>query len=90
MNAGWKMLFAFLGGAAVGAGALAALNRGKWDFGYMKPIATNLMSKTMDLKDAVMAKVDAVREDMEDMAAEARDKADQRKAPQAEKPASQG
>ena len=34
----------------------------------------------MDMKDAIMSKVEAVKEDMEDLAAEARQAADKRKA----------
>ena len=54
-----------------------AVTRGKLD---LKPLATDLVSRGMDMKDAIMSKVEAVREDMEDLAAEARQAADKRKA----------
>lgn len=54
-----------------------AVTRGKLD---LKPLATDLVSRGMDMKDAIMSKVEAVKEDMEDLAAEARQAADKRKA----------
>lgn len=81
MNTGAKLTLAFLGGAVAGAAALALLNRGKLDFEYLKPLATELMSKGMDWKDTLMAKMEAMKENMEDLAAEARDHADARKTP---------
>ena len=54
-----------------------AVTRGKPD---LKPLATDLVSRGMDMKDAIMSKVEAVKEDMEDLAAEARQAADKRKA----------
>lgn len=79
MNNGTKLTLAFLGGAVAGAAALALLNRGKLNFDYLKPLATELMSKGMDWKDVILAKFDAMKENMEDLAAEARDQADARK-----------
>lgn len=81
MNDGTKLAVAFLSGAALGAVGLALLNRGKLDFEYLKPICTNLLSKGMDLKDDLMRHVESMKEDWEDMAAEARDQADARKNP---------
>ena len=75
-----KFMLVFLGGVAAGAAGLALLNRGKMDFSYMKPVATDLMNKTMDFKDRVMSHVDAMREDLEDLAAEAKERADVDKA----------
>ena len=77
MSDGTKLLLAFLGGAMAGAAGLAALNRNKLDFGHVKPMLTDLMGKGMVMKDAVMTKVEALKEDIEDMAADARDKVDQ-------------
>lgn len=67
----------FLGGVALGVVGTVAVTRGKLD---LKPLATDLVSRGMDMKDAIMSKVEAVREDMEDLAAEARQAADKRKA----------
>ncbi len=76
MDSGTKMFLAFLGGAAVGAAGIAYLNRNKMNFEYMKPAATRILSKGMNMKDAVVRKMAAMKEDVEDMAAEARDQAD--------------
>lgn len=77
MSDGTKLLLVFLGGAVAGAAGLAALNRNKLDFGQMKPLLTDLMGKGMVVKDAFMGKVETMKEDIEDMAADARDKVDQ-------------
>lgn len=77
MSDGTKLLLTFLGGAVAGAAGLAALNRNKLDFGHMKPLMTGLMSKSMVMKDAVMSRMESMKEDLEDMAAEARDQVDQ-------------
>ena len=53
------------------------VSRGKLD---PKPLATDLISRGLEVKDAVLAKADAVREDVEDMVAEARAASEQRKA----------
>ncbi|WP_296305150.1 hypothetical protein [uncultured Desulfovibrio sp.] len=80
MNSVLKYGLVFLGGLVVGALGTAAVRRGSLD---LKPLATDLISRGMDVKDALMSKVEAVREDMQDLAAEARAKADDRKsAPQ--------
>jgi len=42
-------------------------------------MAADLLSRGMDVKDAVKSKVEAVKEDFEDLAAEARQASDQRK-----------
>ena len=75
MSGGVKIFLAFLGGAAAGAAGLAYLNRNRLDFSYLKPIATDYMAKGLNLKDQMMRKMSAVKEDFEDMAAEARDRA---------------
>ena len=67
----------FLGGVALGAIGAVAVSRGKLD---LKPLATDLISRGLEVKDAVLAKADAVREDVEDMVAEARAASEQRKA----------
>lgn len=80
MNSFIKYGLVFLGGIVAGALGAAAVNRGTLN---LKPLATDLISRGMDVKDALLSKVEAVREDMQDLAAEARAKAEERKsAPQ--------
>lgn len=76
MNDGWKFGLWFLGGVAVGALGAVAVSKGKLDF---KPVAADLLSRGIDVKDALMGKVEAVKEDMEDLAAQARQASDKRK-----------
>lgn len=59
----------FLGGLAVGVVGAAALSKCNIE---VKPIATGLLSKTMDIKDAVVAKLEIAKENLEDVVAEAR------------------
>ena len=77
MNNGLKYGLFFLGSLVLGVVGTVAVTRGKLD---LKPLATDLVSRGMDMKDAIMSKVEAVKEDMEDLAAEARQAADKRKA----------
>lgn len=81
MNNSLKYGLFFLGGLALGVVGTVAVTRGKLD---LKPLATDLVSRGMDMKDAIMSKVESVKEDMEDLAAEARQAADKRKAEAAE------
>lgn len=81
MNNGLKYGLFFLGGLVLGVVGTVAVTRGKLD---LKPLATDLVSRGMDMKDAIMSKVESVKEDMEDLAAEARQAADKRKAEAAE------
>ncbi len=76
MNETFKYALFFLGGVAVGAIGAVAVSRGKLD---VKPLAADLLSRGMDVKEALARKVAAVREDMEDLAAEARAAQEQRK-----------
>ena len=77
MNSGIKFGLFFLGGIAIGALGAVALSKGKLN---LKPVAADLISRGMDVKDALMSKVEAVKEDMEDLAAEARQASEKRKA----------
>lgn len=80
MNSVVKYGLVFLGGLVVGALGVSAAKRGSLN---LKPLATDLISRGMDVKDALLSKVEAVREDMQDLAAEARARAEERKsAPQ--------
>lgn len=76
MSDGAKIIWAFLGGAISGAAGLAYLNRNRMDFSHLKPVATDYMARGINLKDQVIRKITAIKEDMEDMAAEARDMVD--------------
>ena len=76
MNETFKFALFFLGGVAVGAIGAVAVSRGKLD---VKPLAADLLSRGMDVKEALARKVAAVKEDMEDLAAEARAAQEQRK-----------
>lgn len=77
MNENLKYGLFFLGGVALGAMGAVAVSRGKLD---IKPFATELMSRGLDVKDALLARAEAVREDVEDMVAEAHAVSEQRKA----------
>ena len=79
MNNGLKFGLFFLGGIALGALGAVAVSRGKLD---LKPVAANLISRGIDAKDALMGKLEAFKEDMEDLAAEARQASDKRTAAQ--------
>ncbi|MCI7568635.1 hypothetical protein [Desulfovibrio sp.] len=76
MNETFKYGLFFLGGVALGAIGAVAVSRGKLD---VKPLAADLLSRGMDVKEALARKVAAVKEDMEDLAAEARAAQEQRK-----------
>ncbi|MGE9984989.1 hypothetical protein [Desulfovibrio sp. SGI.169] len=79
MNNGLKFGLFFLSGIALGALGAVAVSRGKLN---LKPVAADLISRGIDVKDALMSKVEAFKEDMEDLAAEARQASDKRKAAQ--------
>ena len=76
MNENMKYGLFFLGGLALGALGAVAVSKGKLDF---KPLATDLLSRGMDVKDALLSKVEAIKEDVEDLTAEARLAAEKRK-----------
>ena len=66
----------FLGGVALGSLGAVALGRGELDF---RPLAAGLLSRGLDVKDAVAEKAELIKENAEDLAAEARHLADRRK-----------
>lgn len=76
MSSGSKMLLWFMAGAAAGALGVSCLNRNKMDFSHMKPFCTDLLTKGINFKDSVTAKMSEMKEDFDDMAAEARDRVD--------------
>ncbi len=81
MNSGLKYGLWFLGGLIVGAVGVTAASRAKLDF---KPLATDLISRGLDVKDALLTKVEALKEDVEDLTAEARMASEKRKATKGE------
>ena len=76
MNENLKFGLFFLGGLAVGALGAVAVSKGNLN---LKPMAADLLSRGMDVKDAVMCKVETVKEGMEDLVAEAQHAAEHRK-----------
>ena len=66
----------FLGGMAVGTIGTVALSRNRTE---LRPLAANLLSRCMDAKDAVAEKAELIKEGVEDLAAEARQMADERR-----------
>lgn len=68
-NVSGKCLLWFLGGVAVGVVAGVAVSRGKLN---VRPIATDILSSGLSLRDKVMSKVEGVKEDLADAVAEAR------------------
>lgn len=77
MNENLKYGLFFLGGAALGAIGAVAVSRGKLD---LRPFATELVSRGLDARDALLARAETVRENMEDIVAEAQAASEQRKA----------
>ena len=76
MNDGIKYGLWFFGGVALGVLGAVAVSKGKID---LKPLATDLLSRGMDVKDALLSKVESIKEDVEDLTAEARLAAEKRK-----------
>ena len=76
MNNGLKCGLWLLGGLIIGAVGVAVVSRSKVDF---KPLATDLISRGIDVKDALLTKVEALKEDVEDLTAEARLASEKRK-----------
>ncbi|MBO4334546.1 MAG: hypothetical protein J5846_01755 [Desulfovibrio sp.] len=76
MNDGLKCGLFLIAGIALGALGAVAVSKGKLD---LRPMAADLMSRGMDIKDAILGKFEAVKEDLEDMAAAARQQSDKRK-----------
>lgn len=76
MNNTTKYGLFFLGGVVVGAFGAVAITRGKLN---VKPLAADLLSTGLDLRDKVMAGVEGVKEDLADVMAEAEVKSQERK-----------
>lgn len=76
MNNTTKYGLFFLGGVVVGALGAVAITRGKLN---VKPLAADLLSTGLDLRDKVMAGIEGVKEDLADVMAEAEVKSQERK-----------
>lgn len=76
MNNTTKYGLFFLSGVVVGALGAVAITRGKLN---VKPLAADLLSTGLDLRDKVMAGVEGVKEDLADVMAEAEVKSQERK-----------
>ena len=76
MNNTTKYGLFVLGGVVVGALGAVAITRGKLN---VKPLAADLLSTGLDLRDKVMAGVEGVKEDLADVMAEAEVKSQERK-----------
>ncbi len=75
MNGFWRFALTFLGGAVVGAIGATVVARQDG----IRPAAANLISRGIDAKDALMGKVDTLKENVEDLVAEAQNSAEKRK-----------
>lgn len=76
MNQNVKYGLFFLGGVALGALGAVVVTRGKLD---VKPLATNLLSSGIDLREKALAAVESVKEDIADVVAEAQVKSQEKR-----------
>ncbi|MBR4742415.1 MAG: hypothetical protein IK079_05930 [Desulfovibrio sp.] len=76
MNNVLKYGLILVGGIALGAIGAMAVSKGKLD---LKPMATDLLSRGLNVKDAILGKVEALKEDLEDTLAAVKQKADAKK-----------
>ncbi|HIW00442.1 MAG TPA: hypothetical protein H9894_04560 [Candidatus Desulfovibrio intestinipullorum] len=76
MNTGLKYALFFVGGIAAGVLGTMALQRGAIN---LKPVAAGIISRGMDVKDAIAGAVEKVKEDAQDLYAEAKAEQAQRK-----------
>ena len=77
MNETTKYGLFFLGGVVLGALGAVAVTRGKLD---VKPLATDLLSAGIDLKEKALSAVESAKEDIADAVAEAQVKSQEKKA----------
>ncbi len=87
MNNYTKYGLIFLGGVALGALGAMAVSRGRVQ--GVKPLATDLVAGGIALRDKVMAVAEGVKEDLEDVVAEAQLKNQKKKAAQEAQEAAQ-
>ena len=64
--------------AGIALGAIGATVYTK-NNGNLKPLASDLISRGINVKDAIAGKVESIKEDIQDFVAEAQQKADQQK-----------
>ncbi len=76
MDTGYKVGMFFLGGLVLGAVGATFVSRNS---ATLKPMATHLLSRGIDAKDALMSKVDIMKENVEDIVAEAKHASEERK-----------
>ena len=76
MNETTKYGLIFLGGVVVGALGACAISRGKLN---IKPLAADLVSGGLELREKALAAVEGVKEDLADVVAEAKVKAQERR-----------
>ena len=66
-----------LGGIVLGAIGATAISRGKLN--GLKPLCSDILSRGYDIREKVLEKVDAAREDISDVMAEAQAKSEARR-----------
>lgn len=76
MNETTKYGLIFLGGVVVGALGACAISRGKLN---IKPLAADLVSGGLELREKALGAVEGVKEDLADVVAEAQVKAQERR-----------
>ncbi len=76
MNGFLKFALVFVGGVVVGALGANAVSRSEG----VRPLAADLISRGMGAKDAFMGKVETLKENVEDLVAEAQSSVEKRKA----------
>ncbi len=69
-----QIVLTFLGGVALGAATASVVSRGK-----LRPCAAKGLSFTYDLKDKIVAGIETIKEDCDDLVAEAKEQAELRK-----------
>lgn len=70
MNSYLKYALIALGGIALGAAGAMAISRGKIN---LKPYAAGLISRGLDVKEALSGAVERIKEDTQDLVAEAKE-----------------
>ncbi len=75
MNGIFRIALTLIGGIVIGAVGAKALSR----HDGVRPLAADLLSRSMDAKDAILGKVETLKENVEDLVAEAQNTAEKRK-----------
>ncbi len=82
MNGFFKFALTFLGGVVVGVVGASAVSRKEG----VRPLAADLISRGLDAKDVLLGKVETLKENVEDLVAEAQHSAEKRKMQKEEQP----